>query len=124
MRAIPPEIYAYIIELACTDDIATYRSLTLVSTYISELTKPWRFYVVSARGTVQIVALLERLKGIPERLRRVRHLQLSDTPSEGKPQAGQNIVAYQGRNELTAHLVAIFYLLAPTLYTLALDTQC
>jgi hypothetical protein len=55
MESIPPEILALIFSYACTDDGYTGRSLSLVSRYISDVSKPYKLQSVAVRGMWQVL---------------------------------------------------------------------
>ncbi|KIM83561.1 hypothetical protein PILCRDRAFT_6983 [Piloderma croceum F 1598] len=55
MEPIPSEILALIFSYACTDDGYTGRSLSLVSRYISDVSKPYKLQSVAVRGVWQVL---------------------------------------------------------------------
>ena len=77
MNSSPPEICHKIFADACLDGGSTGRSLSLVSKYIHETSKPTRFQSVALHGFVQITAFADILERTPSHLRRVRHLFIS-----------------------------------------------
>ena len=78
MNTCPPELHSYICQLACTDDGQTARSLALVSKYLCEVARPYRYQSVAVTGADQIVELYAKLKAIPPHMRRIHHLFLSE----------------------------------------------
>jgi len=62
MQNCPPEIHAYIFELACTDGGATGVALSAVSHYVRAMSAPYQWYILSVAGTPQTVRLVERIR--------------------------------------------------------------
>jgi hypothetical protein len=62
MESIPPEILSLIFSYACTDDGYTGRSLSLVSRYISDVSKPYKLQSVAVRGMWQVLEFACSLK--------------------------------------------------------------
>jgi len=62
MQNCPPEIHAYIFELACTDGGATGVALSAVSHYVRAMSAPYQWYTLSVAGTPQTVRLVERIR--------------------------------------------------------------
>ncbi|KAJ7252496.1 hypothetical protein C8J57DRAFT_1187556 [Mycena rebaudengoi] len=63
MNQAPPEICAHIFSFACTDSGYTGRSLSLVSKYFHEVSKPAKLQSIALYGRAQILAfaaLLDR----------------------------------------------------------------
>ncbi|KAH9478191.1 hypothetical protein JR316_0008644 [Psilocybe cubensis] len=79
MDTLPTELHAYICQLVCDDDGTTIRTLSSVSKYFNQVTKPYLYRSICATGTSQIMALVERLDSIPSHLRPIERLFLSDT---------------------------------------------
>ncbi|KIM74392.1 hypothetical protein PILCRDRAFT_80097, partial [Piloderma croceum F 1598] len=71
---LPPELCEHIFSFACLDDGYTGRSLSLVSRYISEASKPVRFQSLVVRNLPQAQALASILEKESPLHRRVRHL--------------------------------------------------
>ena len=78
MHRCPPEILWKIYGFACTDDGYTGRSLSLVSRYIHESSKPVKFQSLAVRGAWQAVECAALLESTPSHLRRVDNLFISD----------------------------------------------
>ncbi|KAJ7581174.1 hypothetical protein C8J56DRAFT_959296 [Mycena floridula] len=80
LESCPPEIIFYICELSCS-----FRALTRVSRYFHEITTPLQYETVEISSMEVVSALVERLEGTKEHLRRIYHLFLSlsnkDKPS-------------------------------------------
>lgn len=72
MQKCPPEIHAYIFELACTDGGAAGVALSAVSHYVRAISAPYQWYTLAVTGTAQTVHLVERIRsfnspGAPQR---------------------------------------------------------
>jgi hypothetical protein len=74
MDRIPYELLAMVFSLACLDDGTMGRSLSLVSKYIHQVSKPVKFQSIALRGHHQILAFRTLLCATPERYRNVCHL--------------------------------------------------
>jgi hypothetical protein len=62
MQKCPPEIHAYIFELACTDGGAAGIALSAVSHYVRAISAPYQWYTLAVAGTAQTVRLVERIR--------------------------------------------------------------
>jgi hypothetical protein len=62
MQKCPPEIHAYIFELACTDGGAAGIALSSVSHYVRAISAPYQWYTLAVAGTAQTVRLAERIQ--------------------------------------------------------------
>ena len=62
MQNCPPEIHAYIFELACTDGGATGVALSAVSHYVRATSAPYQWNTLAITGTPQTVRLAERIR--------------------------------------------------------------
>jgi hypothetical protein len=62
MQNCPPEIHAYIFELACTDGGAAGVALSAVSHYVRAISAPYQWYTLAVAGTAQTVRLIERIR--------------------------------------------------------------
>jgi hypothetical protein len=62
MQKCPPEIHAYIFELACTDGGAAGIALSAVSHYVRTMSSPYQWYSLAVTGTTQTVRLAERIQ--------------------------------------------------------------
>jgi len=62
MQKCPPEIHAYIFELACTDGGAAGIALSTVSHYVRAISAPYQWYTLAVAGTAQTVRLAERIR--------------------------------------------------------------
>jgi hypothetical protein len=62
MQNCPPEIHAYIFELACTDGGAAGIALSAVSHYVRATSAPYQWNTLSVTGTPQTVRLAERIR--------------------------------------------------------------
>jgi hypothetical protein len=72
MQKCPPEIHAYIFELACTDGGAAGIALSAVSHYVRAISAPYQWYTLAVAGTAQTVRLVERIRSF-------------NSPSSGAP---------------------------------------
>jgi hypothetical protein len=71
---LPPELCEHIFSFACLDDGSLGRSLSLVSRFVSEASKPVRFQSLAVRNLPQAEALASILEKASPLHRRVRHL--------------------------------------------------
>lgn len=62
MQKCPPEIHAYIFELACTDGGAAGIALSAVSHYVRAIAAPYQWYTLAVAGTTPTVRLVERIR--------------------------------------------------------------
>ncbi|KAF8874776.1 hypothetical protein CPB84DRAFT_560788 [Gymnopilus junonius] len=77
MDRCPSEICGEIYSFACRDDGTTGRSLSLVSRYISETSRPYKFQSVTIVGHQQLVAFANLIEDTPQELRRVQCIFIS-----------------------------------------------
>jgi len=80
MERCPPEICSRIYALACVDDGATGRALSLVSRYINETSKYTKFQSVAVRSLNQALAFAALLEQSPPGDHRVCNLFISMNP--------------------------------------------
>jgi hypothetical protein len=80
MERCPPEICSRIYALACVDDGATGRALSLVSKYINETSKYTKFQSVAVRSLNQALAFAALLEQSPPGDHHVCHLFISMNP--------------------------------------------
>lgn len=64
MQKCPPEIHAYIFELACTDGGAAGIALSAVSHYVRAMSAPYQWYTLSVGGTAPTVRIAERIRSL------------------------------------------------------------
>lgn len=62
MQKCPPEIHAYIFELACTDGGGAGIALSTVSHYVRAISAPYQWYTLAVAGAAQTVRLAERIR--------------------------------------------------------------
>jgi hypothetical protein len=91
----PPEICAHIFSFACTDSGYTGRSLSLVSRYFHEVSKPAKLQSIALYGHAQILAFAALLDQTPPYLRTTRALLINGRESEKEMEA-LLAVAYAG----------------------------
>ena len=72
----PPEICHRIYQFACTDDGTTGRTLSLVSKYIHDSSKPYKLQSISIYGPDKTRRFLLALQRTPEQYRRVSYLSI------------------------------------------------
>jgi hypothetical protein len=72
----PTEIWAAICALACTDDGTTGRALSLVSKYMNEASKPFKYQCISVKER-QLRPLVAAVEKLPPAARRFRNLFVS-----------------------------------------------
>lgn len=77
MQHLPVELATKIFALACFDDKATGRALTLTSTWIAQAAEPVRFDAVSLYDLDQIVEFGSMVKRLPPGEPKIRHLFVS-----------------------------------------------
>ncbi|KAJ7252505.1 hypothetical protein C8J57DRAFT_1519837 [Mycena rebaudengoi] len=87
MNQAPPEICAHIFSFACTDSGYTGRSLSLVSKYFHEVSKPAKLQSIALHGRGQILAFAALLDQTPPHLRTTRALLINGRQSEKEKQA-------------------------------------
>ncbi|KAJ7251400.1 hypothetical protein C8J57DRAFT_674315 [Mycena rebaudengoi] len=87
MNQAPPEICAHIFSFACTDSGYTGRSLSLVSKYFHEVSKPTKLQSIALHGRDQILAFAALLDQTPPHLRTTRALLINGRQSEKEQQA-------------------------------------
>ena len=78
MDRYPTEIWQRIFFLACTDGGRTGRSLSLVSKYIRDVSKPYKLQSMAINNVDQAKSFIRLLYGIPTELRRVSQFAISD----------------------------------------------
>jgi hypothetical protein len=77
MDRTPPELCEKIYSFACTDTGYTGRSLSLVSKYIHDTSKPVKLQSIAIHGYDQMLAFAALLDKTPPHLRRVRNLLIA-----------------------------------------------
>ncbi|KAJ7251406.1 hypothetical protein C8J57DRAFT_674383 [Mycena rebaudengoi] len=82
MNQAPPEICAHIFSFACTDSGYTGRSLSLVSKYFHEVSKPAKLQSIALYGRAQILAFAALLDQTPPHLRTTRALLINESKEE------------------------------------------
>lgn len=115
MDTLPTELHALICQKACADYGSTIRSLNSVSKYFHEVSRPYLYHRISAFGTGQALALLERLERTPPQLREIHHLFLSDVSPDASSKSPKRLTDRE-----TQALTRIIILAAPTLHSFAL----
>lgn len=77
MDRCPSEICGEIYSFACRDDGTTGRSLSLVSRFIHETSRPYKFQSVTIVGHKQLFAFADLIENTPSELRRVQCIFIS-----------------------------------------------
>lgn len=77
---IPTEIWSEIFGHACTDDGTTGRSLSLVSSTFSEISRRFKYQSISIKRTKHVLHLAEILSAAPENDRKVKYLFIACPP--------------------------------------------
>jgi hypothetical protein len=109
VQACPAEIWGNIFSLACVDDGFTGRSLSRVSKYIKECSKPYKYQCLSVKDH-QLRPLTTVLKKLSPELKRVIHLFLSSKEwDSGQYRLGEFFQADKNR---------LLMVVAPTLKSL------
>jgi len=62
MQKCPPEIHAYIFELACSDGGAAGIALSAVSHYVRAMSAPYQWHTLAIAGTARTVRFAERIR--------------------------------------------------------------
>lgn len=78
MDKLPIETWLDILAMCCTDGGLTGCALSLVNSDFRRLSRPFALQSVSLSSPKQISAFAESLNSMPNDLRRVRHLCISD----------------------------------------------
>ncbi|KAF8647068.1 hypothetical protein AX16_006903 [Volvariella volvacea WC 439] len=112
MNTCPPELHAYICQLACTDDGSTVRALSLVSSYFGEVARRFALQSISVTGWPQISQLSARLKQRSPQTEPIRNLYLSAQDLESSPDTDSE--------SYTNSVLQLVSSAAPTLETLVL----
>jgi hypothetical protein len=89
MQKCPPEIHAYIFELACTDGGAAGIALSAVSHYVRAMSAPYQWYTLAIAGTPRTVRFAERIRSFSlssssPSLRQQRHPDIDSAKGKGK----------------------------------------
>lgn len=120
MKEVPPEICGSIFALACVDTGATARSLSLVSKFISETSRPYRFQSISLHGLEEITSFLDLLNQTEPALRQVRYLFVSTQPRAEDSSASPRQLE-DGEEPYAAPIENLLRLVAPHVEVLELD---
>ncbi|KAJ7290702.1 hypothetical protein C8J57DRAFT_1611893, partial [Mycena rebaudengoi] len=81
MDNVPPEIHMKIYRYACTDDGSTGSSLSSVSKRVREISAEYRYQSIAVCGPAALTGILQALRDVPERLRRIQYLFIYDYSS-------------------------------------------
>lgn len=82
MDLLSPELCTKIFSFACTDGGSTGRALCLVSRYVHQTSKPYRFQSIALEGIQQELAFASLLEQTPPNMRQVRNLLVGRRPPE------------------------------------------
>ena len=102
MQKCPPEIHAYIFELACTDGGAAGIALSTVSHYVRAISAPYQWYTLGVAGTTQTVRLAERIRALsdsstgsslPSSQQQKQQQSIGSAKGKGKGKAGRDAPA-------------------------------
>ena len=101
MDLCPSEIWSEIYSFACIDDGTTGRSLSLVSRYIHETSRPYKYQSVAVIGPLQLLAFADMIEIVPAEFRHVRCIfisahsrHLNSSPRALSPEYTQRKAAY------------------------------
>ncbi|KAL0960436.1 hypothetical protein HGRIS_005479 [Hohenbuehelia grisea] len=121
MNNCPPELHSCIIQLACTDDGSTVRSLLRVSRYYNAIATPYTFRSLSLCGPERIARVSTLLQRTPSHLRHIHHLFISDKYAgiDEHSSGRQRALSYPPSVARASDICKIIALAAPTLETLA-----
>ncbi|KAJ7251414.1 hypothetical protein C8J57DRAFT_1078181 [Mycena rebaudengoi] len=106
MNQAPPEIYAHIFSYACTDSGYTGRSLSLVSKYFHEVSKPAILQSIALYGRAQILAFAALLDQTPPHLRTTRALLINGRCGCARARSGLYIRTHHISSCHIHHLVS------------------
>jgi len=120
MNTCPTELHSYICQLACADDGHTSRSISRVSKYFNNVSRPFRYQIIAISGIDQGIELATRLETIPIHMRRIRHLFISDRSSRKIDRQITKRICDLERNST----IRLLKLAAPTVETLTFHTSC
>ncbi|KAF9481345.1 hypothetical protein BDN70DRAFT_831326 [Pholiota conissans] len=113
MDRCPPEICSEIYAFACLDGGRTGRSLSLVSKFTNETSKPYKLQSISLIGHAQIYAFADLVERTPEHLRRVKSIFVSAHSRETAILPRAVAPEYHRRSEVYAALKRILTAIAP-----------
>ncbi|KAI0064126.1 hypothetical protein BV25DRAFT_344520 [Artomyces pyxidatus] len=116
LQTCPPEILHLIFTLACTDGGPTARALATTSKYLSAVSAPFLYHVLSLEGVHQINRAYNRLSTLPCERRRVEHLFLTDKPTFDPIRDGTEQL-FHGKVPNEHLFKPLLALVAPTLRT-------
>ncbi|KAJ3473608.1 hypothetical protein NLI96_g12915 [Meripilus lineatus] len=86
LDVFPDEIWAMIFKQACTDDGTTGRSLSLVSRYVSQVSRPMKYNSIALQGHKQIKRFLKHLLAHSnDDVPKVRHLLINQRKVKPRP---------------------------------------
>ncbi|KAJ3476882.1 hypothetical protein NLI96_g10853 [Meripilus lineatus] len=86
LDVFPTEIWAMIFEQACTDDGTTGRSLSLVSRYVSQVSRPMKYNSIVLQGHKKIKRFLKHLLAHSnDDVPKVRHLLINQRKVKPRP---------------------------------------
>ena len=122
MNMLPPELHAYICELACADGGPTIRSLNATSRYFHDVSTPYLYHAVSVDSQSRLCALLERLDARPTHLRHIRHLFILDGVNICAPKS-PTAAAPVDPGTILRSTLRLITMAAPTLQSFVLSSQ-
>ncbi|KAL0960431.1 hypothetical protein HGRIS_005474 [Hohenbuehelia grisea] len=108
-------------QLACTDDGSTVRSLLRVSRYYNAIAMPYTFRSLSLCGPERMARVSALLQRTPSHLRHIHHLFISDKYAgiDEHSSGRQRALSYPPSVARASDICKIIALAAPTLETLA-----
>lgn len=78
MDRCPAELWEIIFILSCTDNGFTGRSLSLVSRFFNNASKPYKYHSIALCGIAEILSFSNLIKILPYERLQVHHLLLTD----------------------------------------------
>ncbi|KAJ3478402.1 hypothetical protein NLI96_g9773 [Meripilus lineatus] len=128
METLPVELHSHILQLACTDDGSTARTLSLVSKYVHQIADPFLSQTLIVSGSDRLNLVANKLITSPNLRRRVRHLFLSDQKPHETPASDQQTpptpddvpIQSQEGNEMPL-IIQILDLTSQSLHSLGLN---
>lgn len=113
MDRCPAEIWSQIYAFACVDDGRTGRTLSLVSKYTRETSKPYKLQSVSVIGYNQLLAFAELVENTPLHLRQVKCIFISAHPRSTASDPRALTTEYARRKQAYAAVGRILKAISP-----------
>ena len=115
MEKVPAEICAEIFAFACVDDGSTGRSLSRVSSFVRELSKPYKYQSISVIGHVQLFSFADILEKTPAPYSNVRSLLISAHPRNTASDPRALTPEYARRQQVYLAVARILRVVSPSI---------